>query len=248
MSVSIIMTVFNKGDVLPYVMDSIFDQGFADLEVVVVDDGSTDNSREILLGYDVVYRYLDRPGWANPAMAKNIGYSIAKNDIFIIQSAEVVHGTPGVIEKLAKVKDGQAFIASCHNVVSHADRRVKAVYSNATNKKKPFFFLGSIRKEAVLGIGGDSEDFIGPGHEDAWFAYCLEFGRGIDFYYFDDCVGHHLEHPRDHDKAGVRATHDVYHEKVRAAQAFEIPYFNYGIKYRDYAKDQPDQVIMPIVN
>ena len=52
--VSVIMPTFNGERFLEETFSSIFEQTFTDYEVIVVDDGSTDRTREILA------RYADR--------------------------------------------------------------------------------------------------------------------------------------------------------------------------------------------
>lgn len=49
--VSVIVPVYNPGNLLPRTLDSILAQTFADFELICIDDGSTDGSREILKGY-----------------------------------------------------------------------------------------------------------------------------------------------------------------------------------------------------
>ena len=44
---SIIVPVYNVGSFLPKCIDSIISQTFTDFELILVDDGSTDNSVEI---------------------------------------------------------------------------------------------------------------------------------------------------------------------------------------------------------
>ena len=46
-SFSIIIPVYNAGKYLLKTLESVKDQGFTDFEVLLVDDGSTDNSAEI---------------------------------------------------------------------------------------------------------------------------------------------------------------------------------------------------------
>ncbi len=49
--VSILMAVYNAGHYLKESIDSILGQTFTDFELIIVDDASTDNSREIILSY-----------------------------------------------------------------------------------------------------------------------------------------------------------------------------------------------------
>ena len=47
-NVSIILPTYNRGDVICRAMDSVLEQWFPDWELVIVDDGSTDGTAEVL--------------------------------------------------------------------------------------------------------------------------------------------------------------------------------------------------------
>ncbi len=51
-NVSIILTVYNRAAYLNRCIDSVLNQSFNDWELIAIDDGSTDNSLEILKGYE----------------------------------------------------------------------------------------------------------------------------------------------------------------------------------------------------
>ena len=48
MKISIVSPVYNKGKFLEKHIDSLVNQAYADIEFIFVNDGSTDNSLEIL--------------------------------------------------------------------------------------------------------------------------------------------------------------------------------------------------------
>ena len=50
--VSVILPVYNASDYLHQCMDSIVGQTVKDIEIICVDDGSTDNSLDILKEYE----------------------------------------------------------------------------------------------------------------------------------------------------------------------------------------------------
>ena len=45
---SIIIPTFNRAHILKRAIDSIFSQSFIEYEIVIVDDGSTDNTQEVI--------------------------------------------------------------------------------------------------------------------------------------------------------------------------------------------------------
>jgi len=50
--VSVLMPVYNAGKYLSKAIDSILSQTFTDWEMILINDGSTDNSEDIIAGYD----------------------------------------------------------------------------------------------------------------------------------------------------------------------------------------------------
>lgn len=68
--VSVIIPTYNRGWVVQEAIDSVLDQDFRDYELIVVDDGSDDNTREILGAYGKAITVLQQP---------NRGVSAARN-------------------------------------------------------------------------------------------------------------------------------------------------------------------------
>ena len=52
--VSIIMPAYNKENYIQKTLDSIIQQKFIDFELIIIDDGSTDKTRNILEEYRVL--------------------------------------------------------------------------------------------------------------------------------------------------------------------------------------------------
>ncbi len=70
MQVTVIIPTFNSAQFLTAAVDSVLAQTFKDFEIIVVDDGSTDNTEDVLKKYDDKVRYIKQ---------KNQGVSIARN-------------------------------------------------------------------------------------------------------------------------------------------------------------------------
>ena len=93
-AVSVIMPVLNAAPYLAEAIESILDQSFTDLELIVVDDGSDDGSREIAAGYArrdrrVRHIALQRDQrTTSGARASNIGIGIAQGDYIARMDAD----------------------------------------------------------------------------------------------------------------------------------------------------------------
>jgi glycosyltransferase involved in cell wall biosynthesis len=75
---SIVIPSFNRAYLLNRVLDSALGQKFESYEVIVVDDGSEDNTREVVTSYDnprLIYVYQDN---SERAAARNRGASVAR--------------------------------------------------------------------------------------------------------------------------------------------------------------------------
>ena len=62
--VSIIIPTFNRANLISYTLDSVLNQDYTSWECLVVDDGSTDKTQEVVLGYiqkDSRIKLLHRP-------------------------------------------------------------------------------------------------------------------------------------------------------------------------------------------
>ena len=87
LTVSIIVNNYNYDRFLSQAIDSALNQTYPDTEVIVVDDGSTDNSREIIAGYgDHIIPILQPNG--KQAAAFNSGFARSKGDIIIFLDSD----------------------------------------------------------------------------------------------------------------------------------------------------------------
>jgi len=87
--ISVVMTVFNEPKV-SLAIDSVLQQSYQDFEIIIVDDGSTDGSREVLQKYEpsskiTLIRLEKNRG---RAFAANIGVEAATGEFIARQDAD----------------------------------------------------------------------------------------------------------------------------------------------------------------
>jgi len=75
--VSVVITTFNRRSFLREAVLSVLTQDYRDKEIIVVDDGSTDNSFEEVRGLDVRYVWKRNGGISS---ARNMGIAVSKGD------------------------------------------------------------------------------------------------------------------------------------------------------------------------
>ena len=105
MRISIIIPVYNVENYLHYAMDSLFRQTYKNFEVILVNDGSTDNSgklcEEYAQEYDNVFVYHKKN--AGLSDARNFGVENAKTDwIFFLDPDDYIE--PFTLELLVELQ------------------------------------------------------------------------------------------------------------------------------------------------
>jgi glycosyltransferase involved in cell wall biosynthesis len=87
--ISCIVPVFNGERYLGEALDSILGQTYRPLQVVVVDDGSTDGTAAVAAGYGRQVTYFSQPN-SGPAAARNLGLSVAQGQFVAFLDADNV--------------------------------------------------------------------------------------------------------------------------------------------------------------
>lgn len=84
---SLIISTFNRGGLLDKALKRLSYLTQPD-EVIIIDDGSSDNTKEICEKYGVKRIYRDYPFWDSCSIPKNIGLKAAKGDFLIYSEPE----------------------------------------------------------------------------------------------------------------------------------------------------------------
>lgn len=102
--ISLVVPAYNYAKLLPRALDSVLCQWADDLELIVVNDGSRDNTLEVLAGYVARYPQLQVIDQANAgaAAARNNAIAKARGRYVLLLDADD-ELTPGALEALREV-------------------------------------------------------------------------------------------------------------------------------------------------
>jgi len=101
MKISIVTVSFNQRAYLKEAMDSVLDQGYPDLDYIVVDPGSTDGSRELIESYsDRISKIIFEPD-RGAADGLNKGFAVATGEVYgFLNSDDLL--MPGSMQKVGE--------------------------------------------------------------------------------------------------------------------------------------------------
>jgi glycosyltransferase involved in cell wall biosynthesis len=164
---SVIIDNFNYGRFLADAIDSALAQTYPDTEVVVVDDGSTDDSREVIARYRdrVVAVLQDNSGMA---AAFNAGYAVSRGVVVLFLDSDDVL-MPTAIERAADVLTADAGVAKVHWPLDEIDAA-----GARTGRRVPGAPLGEGDLRAALLAGGPDAYRSPPTSGNAWSRRVLE--------------------------------------------------------------------------
>lgn len=77
--VSVIIPTYNRGSLIARAINSVLSQTFKDFEIIVIDDGSTDNTQEVLESFEGEIRYVYQQN-GGIAKARNRGIELAQGN------------------------------------------------------------------------------------------------------------------------------------------------------------------------
>lgn len=115
--VSVIIPTYNRASYIRDAIDSVLSQSTDwDIEVIVVDDGSTDDTEEIIRQYRSKIKYLKIPHSGKPAVARNAGIKIANGDLIAFQDSDDLWAK-GKLKTQLKLFENNSIVMSYGNAV-----------------------------------------------------------------------------------------------------------------------------------
>jgi glycosyltransferase involved in cell wall biosynthesis len=134
--ISIVVPTYNNAGYITEALDSVFAQSFSDYEVIVVDDGSTDDTHEVVRRYGprVQYCFQENQGLA---VARNVGLRLAAGAYITYLDADDIWEPENLAVKARVLRDDPELggVFSEFTIFTEDGRS----YSDGTRRMFPFF-------------------------------------------------------------------------------------------------------------
>lgn len=186
--ISVITPVFNDEKTIARAVKSILEQSYKDLEIIIVDDGSTDNTRTEIekFGDKVNYTYQENAG---PAAARNTALKQAKGQWIAFLDADD-RWLPDKLEKQMSLLQRNPELKWCCVNRYQSDGERKAAFGDENKIKKALgerdyfenYFLASadgvcpiitscliVRRDIFDKLGGFNTDYLRGQDIDMWW-------------------------------------------------------------------------------
>lgn len=173
--VTVCITTFNRKKIIPHAIQSILSQTYTNFEIIIVDDFSTDGTKEFIENYilklDDRIRYIRHSRNKGLATARNTAINNAKGEYFTFCDDDDVWDENFILLFMNHIKDYDTTYSFCASNISN-DVIVKAIRSSF----KEFILLGYTPPVAsqfyftkiLKDVGGYDEDITSGVDHDLW--------------------------------------------------------------------------------
>jgi glycosyltransferase involved in cell wall biosynthesis len=217
-AVSVVVACFNYADCLPESVGSVLEQTLTDFELLIIDDGSTDDSLDVARRYEDRVRVLPQE---NQGLARtcNRGAREATGELFLFLSADDWL-EPSYVSELAAAlgRQPEAAFAYCAARLFGAETGVmpSRPFSAFSLVRGRNYINGSAltRRMAYLDAGGYPED-LGEGAFDDWDFWLTMVEHGHRGTYVPKPLLRWRRHEGGSKNPASRGTTEVETERVR---------------------------------
>jgi len=178
---SVVMPVYNAESTLAECLTRLFQSTVEDFEVVLVDDGSTDNTRAIASSFPL--RIVPTGGRVGPAAGRNLGAREAQGDVIFFIDSDVMVRPDTLSRLLGRFEEGDVDGLIGVQAADMRYRNLPSQYKNLwmrwTYLRKegdvPLFYTtaAGIRRDVFLRVGGFDQGYGNPNVEDTAFGQKL---------------------------------------------------------------------------
>lgn len=226
MKVSVVLPVYNGQDLLRETLNSVLNQSYSFCEIIAIDDGSTDNSLEVLKEYenDIAVHSQHNVGVAT---TRNRGVELAGGDLIAFLDQDDIW-YPFKLEKQVALFQSSPDVSFVYSDFDLIDSNGKIIEKCALSTMKAGWmrpFMGGnlhpypstvlMKKSLFMEVGGFDTEFIENSGED--IELWVRVYEKAPFHFISEAL---VQYRRDH-----------YHQKQKR-RSFEVQSVNFHHLYQ----------------
>lgn len=191
--VSIIIPTYNRANLLPRAIESVVKQTYPSWELLIIDDGSTDKTEDVLQKYlSSKIRYIKCPHSGLPAIARNVGIREAEGEWIAFLDSDDMWLTEKLEKQMQVIRNKQGVSLVCTNVyreigetgsermeeyISSPDREAGIYFEKLLVQNFVVTSTVLVRRDCLLEMGGFSQspDFLVGEDYDLWLRLSMSY-------------------------------------------------------------------------
>jgi glycosyltransferase involved in cell wall biosynthesis len=182
--VTVVITTHNRVSLLQRAINSVLAQSYKNIQIIIVDDGSIDNTEELVHGYMKRYeniKYIKHEKALGGNAARNSGIRAADGE-FIAGLDDDDEFTPNRIEVLMNSYSDEYSLITSRAIKVTKTNKQKTKYVPEVNLDTMLNFnaIGNqvlVKKEYIIGAGFFDENLIRCQDYDMWLRIIEKYGK-----------------------------------------------------------------------
>ncbi len=180
--VSAVIPTHNRANLLPRSLESVIHQSYSPIEIIVVDDASTDDTEQVVREYQKKYdiRYLKNENACRAAASRNRGIEAAKGAFIAGLDDDDEWHKDRIWELLKAYSDDFAFVTSDVTMIYPRGRFVwkkrKIIRLNTLLLTNQVGNQVLVKRDRLLEAGGFDTTLDAVEDYDLWVRLCAKYG------------------------------------------------------------------------
>lgn len=182
--ISCIIPVYNGEQFLRDAIDSIMAQSYRSVEVIVVDDGSTDGTATVVRSYGDKINYLWQTN-SGPATARNLGMSFAKGEYIAFLDADDLWHPEKLAAQMARFRARPELDICLSHVEAFATHKSPAIQKdilkgNSVIVLAPYTTCSTLVRRSLIDRVGKFNPQLELGEDTDWFLRVNNSGAVVE--------------------------------------------------------------------
>jgi len=146
--VSVVIPTYNRKEYICIAIDSVLSQSFKNIEIIVIDDGSEDETHILLRKYSSKIKYIYIKHTGHPSIPRNIGIDLSHGDYIAFLDSDDLWLPEKLINQIEILKLDEDICLLCNNALMVKDNiKLDALYLKSYQKIMNGYLLKNLIKD-----------------------------------------------------------------------------------------------------